>query len=308
MKYDVKAIQIASKQRYIDLGIYVEGCDISSKSIETQKQATRSVNINVVAGKLPHISTLKCTDCGNQARHYHHNISYREEHWLCVIPLCVSCHNSLHNKIENDLFYNFGAKQSIQNYLKDDINIHLNTLAMLNGVSEQLIKIVCSQNNITNRFKEQFYTKLRGGTRKPTKKEMERLYADFGNVTKVAKELGVHYSTAKSWLVDYNIHIDACNVSKNKLLRCTDNDMLGYIQKGNTINEIGNILHVASTTIGRWIAELPKDKLAQAMGNEKYNKNIHTQVKQTKIRLKKQRYKQSYIDSVVLEMEQELIH
>jgi len=46
------------------------------------------------AGKLPPFG--KCESCFGQATLHHHH-SYKREHWLDVIPLCVGCHSSIHN-------------------------------------------------------------------------------------------------------------------------------------------------------------------------------------------------------------------
>lgn len=57
--------------------------------------AVYAVNNAVERGDLPHIPTLVCNRCGNQAEHYHH-WSYEREHWLDVIPLCRICHAGIH--------------------------------------------------------------------------------------------------------------------------------------------------------------------------------------------------------------------
>lgn len=83
MNYDVKAIQAASKQRYIDLGIYVVGCDILGyHGTDDERACNTHVNNLVKSGRLCQISELDCLDCGEQAQDRHHNLSYRREHWV----------------------------------------------------------------------------------------------------------------------------------------------------------------------------------------------------------------------------------
>lgn len=60
------------------------------------EQARHATNKAVKDGIIPRISTQKCQECGNQARHYHH-WSYEKEHWLDVIPLCFYCHIEVHS-------------------------------------------------------------------------------------------------------------------------------------------------------------------------------------------------------------------
>jgi abortive infection bacteriophage resistance protein len=59
--------------------------------------ARRAVSVAVRAGRLPRISTLKCSNCPKQARDYHHHLGYAFEHWLNVIPVCRKCHKKLHS-------------------------------------------------------------------------------------------------------------------------------------------------------------------------------------------------------------------
>jgi hypothetical protein len=54
------------------------------------------VSVAVRNGKLPKISTMKCSNCQNQAKHYHHHKGYNKEHQLDVIPVCYKCHKILH--------------------------------------------------------------------------------------------------------------------------------------------------------------------------------------------------------------------
>lgn len=54
-------------------------------------RAKRAVNNAILRGRFPRIATRQCADCGGQAQQYHHE-SYKPEHWLDVIPLCIRCH------------------------------------------------------------------------------------------------------------------------------------------------------------------------------------------------------------------------
>lgn len=63
-------------------------------------RAHGAVSQAVQKGALPRVSSLACQQCGNQARHYHHHLGYDQEHWLHVIPLCQSCHISIHKQSE----------------------------------------------------------------------------------------------------------------------------------------------------------------------------------------------------------------
>lgn len=60
-------------------------------------QAKNKVNNAINEGKMPSVKTRSCADCGGQGQHYHHE-SYEPEHWLDVVPLCVSCHKKRHAK------------------------------------------------------------------------------------------------------------------------------------------------------------------------------------------------------------------
>lgn len=59
-------------------------------------KAREAVIYAVKIGRLPRVSTLKCQDCGESAREYHH-WSYEPEHWLDVIPLCKNHHSARHH-------------------------------------------------------------------------------------------------------------------------------------------------------------------------------------------------------------------
>ncbi len=63
---------------------------------EKRQKAGYAVRVAQKEGKIPHISTQGCEHCNKQAEHYHHP-SYKEEHWLDVIPLCRDCHNAVHH-------------------------------------------------------------------------------------------------------------------------------------------------------------------------------------------------------------------
>jgi len=296
MSYDIKRIQQESKQRYIDKGIYVEGCDISGIDAELQTQATKYVNHQVAEGKLANIGTQVCLDCGEQAEHYHHNVSYKREHWLNVIPLCQSCHFSLHNKIVSGTFYDFGLMKSVENFLLVDDNIGIKTLANLHNVSRNSISKVCYRNNLVTNFT----------IKRPTKESLSLLYKKFGSASAVGRQLNVSGSAVVGWLNNYSITLNENTYDKGVRLHLTDKELLNYIKQGYSQRRIGNIVEVDSSTIWKWITKLPKDKLTQAQKQGAHNKTIHTQIKQ----FKKKHWlptEQAWVNKVVSEMEMELI-
>lgn len=58
----------------------------------SHRRAQEVVSEAIKAGKLPPARECSCVICGETAKEYHH-WSYQREHWLDVIPLCVTCHN-----------------------------------------------------------------------------------------------------------------------------------------------------------------------------------------------------------------------
>ena len=59
-------------------------------------KAKTAVLIAVRAGRIPAANSLKCTECGEQAQHYHHHLGYEKEHWFSVVPVCIKCHFKIH--------------------------------------------------------------------------------------------------------------------------------------------------------------------------------------------------------------------
>lgn len=59
-----------------------------------EREAARvKVKTEVQAGRLPKVSTLRCSACNwKQAKVYHHHLGYAPEHQLDVVPLCHPCH------------------------------------------------------------------------------------------------------------------------------------------------------------------------------------------------------------------------
>ena len=60
-------------------------------------RARNKVNNAIQNGFLPSAKTHSC-QCGQPAHEYHHHHGYKPEHWLDVIPVCIICHKSIHNK------------------------------------------------------------------------------------------------------------------------------------------------------------------------------------------------------------------
>ena len=58
-------------------------------------KALHAVNNAIRDGKLVRPDTFICSFCSKQAENYHHP-SYKPEHHLDVIPVCIKCHNLIH--------------------------------------------------------------------------------------------------------------------------------------------------------------------------------------------------------------------
>lgn len=65
-------------------------------SVTVGNQASEAVRLAIQRGKLAPIETQNCQRCGYKAEHYHHHIGYAKQHWLDVMPLCISCHQREH--------------------------------------------------------------------------------------------------------------------------------------------------------------------------------------------------------------------
>ena len=55
-------------------------------------RARRAVFSAVKKGRLPHPSTLICSDCPKIAQEYDHYLGYVQVHQLDVQPVCIECH------------------------------------------------------------------------------------------------------------------------------------------------------------------------------------------------------------------------
>ena len=49
--------------------------------------------------KLSPASTYHCRICWNHAEQYHHHRGYEPEHAFDIIPVCISCHCSIHKSM-----------------------------------------------------------------------------------------------------------------------------------------------------------------------------------------------------------------
>ena len=56
-------------------------------------RASAAVGQAIKQGKLPHPTTLRCTDCGGMATSYDHHLGYGRDHWLDVQAVCTT-HNA----------------------------------------------------------------------------------------------------------------------------------------------------------------------------------------------------------------------
>jgi hypothetical protein len=59
-------------------------------------KAIKAVSHAIEASKLPRANTLLCHYCSKPAQQYHHWHGYEPDHWLDVVPVCIKCHNSIH--------------------------------------------------------------------------------------------------------------------------------------------------------------------------------------------------------------------
>jgi hypothetical protein len=60
-------------------------------------QARLAVSHAIERGDMESASLHKCTQCGKQAKFWHHYKGYEPEHYLDVIPLCPICDRIAHN-------------------------------------------------------------------------------------------------------------------------------------------------------------------------------------------------------------------
>jgi hypothetical protein len=54
----------------------------------------------IAAGQLCAARKLKCHYCNERANQYHHYLGYAPEQWFDVIPLCRSCHKTIHYSLK----------------------------------------------------------------------------------------------------------------------------------------------------------------------------------------------------------------
>lgn len=261
MKYDIKAIQEASKRRYIDLGLIVLPSRVSEM---TGMQSVLEASNAVRRSNLPKASTKSCVDCGRQAAHWHHYISYERVNWLDVIPLCASCHYSLHNKLESGVFYNFGLKISVAKYLSEDTTISVDLLTKIHGATVGDIHSVVYNYSIPNTFMEQFL-KERVGADKPTKEVLQELYIKCGSTPKVADVLGVVQSVIYRWLIEYSIPTNESSYDRSNRLRPPDDILLQYLYERRTQACIAELLSVSQSTVSKWIKEAKESKHRELM-------------------------------------------
>ncbi len=64
-----------------------------------KKLSSACVRYKVKIGKMIHPKLLKCISCINQAQEYHHHNGYDKKHCYDVVPVCIVCHNKVHNPI-----------------------------------------------------------------------------------------------------------------------------------------------------------------------------------------------------------------
>ncbi len=202
-----------SKARLIELGIYVKDCDISYKEREEQVRAKNHINNRVRAGKLAHINTLKCLNCGTQAEHYHHNKSYLDSDLDKVVPLCQSCHRQLHSSIESGNYYIPTKEQLSDMYLKYQSTL---VVSKLIGVHQGTIQRWLHDSGI----------KVNEGTRAlwaRRKKEWNDTLISFFTEARTYKslsdELGVNTNVVNNSLVKFRRELPKDELERLELLR-----------------------------------------------------------------------------------------
>lgn len=71
----------------------------NKKRDKKHNQARMAVLWSVKLGQLAPVTSLECIRCGVMAQEYHHYLGYEREHWLSVVPLCVTCHTTVHREL-----------------------------------------------------------------------------------------------------------------------------------------------------------------------------------------------------------------
>lgn len=61
------------------------------ESYKLRRKAYWRINQAVARRKIPRASTLKCVECGQQAKFYHHYLGYAQVNWMKVKPVCECC-------------------------------------------------------------------------------------------------------------------------------------------------------------------------------------------------------------------------
>lgn len=75
-----------------------EGQKRYKKRYPKKVKAGKAVEYAIRQGHLLHPSDCLCAICSSRnAEHYHHYMGYEKDHWLDVMPVCISCHNDIHN-------------------------------------------------------------------------------------------------------------------------------------------------------------------------------------------------------------------
>lgn len=67
--------------------------------------ANSAISRAVHRGNMLPAKAYKCAGCNEKAKDFHH-ASYHKEDWLCVVPLCRSCHQFVH---QSDRQITFGV-------------------------------------------------------------------------------------------------------------------------------------------------------------------------------------------------------
>lgn len=205
MDYDVQALQEASKQRYLDLGIIYLPDRISGYAYSEEAELAHTAVANSVdhtGNKIA--SRYDCKDCGirQEGNERHHWKSYDECDRLEVIVLCAPCHKSLHFKLAKDVFYDGTLGDSLSAYLNADISMSISLLAEIHGVSNDVVSGCCGRENISNTFWEQANISRSEKQRHPNRPSDEVLLRLTSKMfySDVAIHLGVSERSINKWL------------------------------------------------------------------------------------------------------------
>lgn len=93
-----KATQMAYRQTATGKSNLTKSNAKYARNNPNKRKAKDAIHTQTRNGNMPLVTECQCTQCGKNAKQYHHYLGYEPEHWLDVIPLCRICHKALHSK------------------------------------------------------------------------------------------------------------------------------------------------------------------------------------------------------------------